>query len=75
MSYHDISNNTLKVLHCNDANCDSALNGPESIASPDSPSIGGRYTSLKLDVNGFPVVSYYATGDLRILHCGSINCH
>ena len=37
---------------------------------------GGRWTSLELDSNGYPVVSHYdvATGELRVVHCGHTLC-
>ena len=73
VSYYDNSNDDLKVLHCNDANCDPAVNGAESTESPDTEGGNvGQYTSLVLDDNGFPVVSYYRSGgtnDLKVLHC------
>lgn len=37
---------------------------------------GGRWTSLELDGNGFPVVSHYdvALGELRVVHCSHALC-
>ncbi len=58
----------LKVLHCDDPNC---AGGGESI-TPDT--VSGGYTSLELDISGFPVVSYYGVGDLKLLHCNDANC-
>ncbi|MBI2913242.1 MAG: hypothetical protein HYY03_04920, partial [Chloroflexi bacterium] len=72
----------LKVLHCNDPNCDSAVAGPESITSPDTA--GSAHISLALDSSGNPVVSYCSAGeslagaeecrDLKVLHCGDPTC-
>ncbi len=44
-----------------------------TITQPDN---GGRYTSLRLDGSGFPVVSHYdpALQDLKVLHCGDATC-
>jgi sugar lactone lactonase YvrE len=74
VSYFDNSNYTLKVLHCNDANC---AGGDESITSPDKATgWEGYYSSLALDASGYPVVSYNLTGvmDLKLLHCNDANC-
>ncbi|MDP3703038.1 MAG: hypothetical protein Q8R78_01420, partial [Candidatus Omnitrophota bacterium] len=51
VSYYDaaIANKNLKLLHCNDVNCDSLVNGAESIQSPDTADDVGTETSLALD--------------------------
>jgi hypothetical protein len=45
----------LKVLRCGDATCSSG----NTVADPDSAAGTVWYTSLVLDANGFPVVSYF----------------
>ena len=73
VSYFDDTYNNLKLLHCNDANC---AGGDESITSPDNGVNVGRFNSLVLDANGYPVVGYwgYTNADLKLLHCDDANC-
>ncbi|WKZ83494.1 MAG: cell wall-binding repeat-containing protein [Acidimicrobiia bacterium] len=73
ISYHDLDAATLKVAHCNDANC---APGGESIQTVDSSSAVGWYTSLALDRSGYPVISYYDISNtaLKVAHCNDANC-
>lgn len=72
VSYMDDFNLDVKVLHCNDPNCDGV---GEIITTPDTGAVGDS-TSLVLDGGGNPVVTYYdrANTGLKVMHCNDANC-
>jgi len=67
------TNASLEVIHCRDVSCTDAS---RTFPDPDDEVTGRFGSSLVLDANGFPVISYYGirTADLRIMHCNDPDC-
>ncbi|MFL7792378.1 MAG: hypothetical protein AB8I69_09580, partial [Anaerolineae bacterium] len=74
VSYRDVTNADLKVLHCGDPLCSS---GNISTTVDSSTADTGRMTSIAIGTDGLPLVSYWdaSNGDLRALHCGNLLCN
>jgi hypothetical protein len=72
VSYWDGGNGHLKVLHCGNAVCNSGNTVTTADVSPDV----GQDTSVTIGADGLPFVSYldYGHGNLRVLHCGNVDC-
>jgi hypothetical protein len=72
--YQDVTNDLLKLMHCNDEDC---AGGDESIVLPD-PTSEALSSSLALDAFGNPVVAYQAhvgtQFETMVLHCDDVNC-
>jgi hypothetical protein len=72
VSYFDLDDGNLMILHCGNATCTSG----NTFAIPDSDGWVGDFSSLAIGTDGFPVVSYRdgTNGDLKVLHCGDETC-
>ncbi|HEY6000353.1 MAG TPA: hypothetical protein VI078_13775 [bacterium] len=75
VSYYDLTNGALKVVHCGTAACMvgntlTTLDG----AAPESDV--GQYTSLVVDANGYPQIAYYDVtgGALKFVGCTDFAC-
>ena len=67
----------LRVVHCNDVNCDPAVNGAESSVEVDDIGPTGLYVSMAWDDDDdVPVIAYHSHtfGDLKVLRCGNASC-
>ncbi len=71
VSYRDHINKDLRVAHCNDLLCSSAvLNTLDSLGGV------GSYTSIAIGSDGLPIISYrdHTNDDLRVAHCDDLLC-
>jgi hypothetical protein len=61
----------LKVAHCSDAACTSAIT-----TTVDSTGKVGYYTSITVGVDGLPIISYMdnSNDDLKLTHCSNTLC-
>ncbi len=72
ISYRDLENEDLKIIHCLDPICDSFAN-PITL---DSQGMVGRDSSITIGADGNPIVSYYDHNnkDLKVVHCNDEGC-
>ena len=71
VSYFDVTNSGLKVLHCGNPGCSDG----NAIASLDTASSSGWFTSIALKASGEPVVSYSdPLVGLKLAYCGDATC-
>ena len=72
ISHWDFGSGDLKVAHCTDLACTSTAD----ITTVDSAGFVGLYTSLAIGTDGFPVISYFDSGneDLSVAHCNDLGC-
>ena len=72
ISYYDSTNENLKVAACTTTDC----SGTPTITTVDSDGIVGRYTSIAIGDNGYPVISYWDNSNsaLRVAACTTTDC-
>ncbi len=72
ISYYDVTNDVLEVLHCGNAACNSG----NLSTTVDSAGNVGYFTSITIGADGLGLISYYdlTNGDLKVLHCGNAAC-
>jgi hypothetical protein len=72
ISYQDANNGDLKIAHCSDPACSSA----DTINTIDSVGMVGSFSSITIGADGMGLISYYdqTNGDLKVAHCGDLNC-
>jgi hypothetical protein len=75
ISYHDFSSaQALKVTKCNDAACTGDSETTSVVDDPENSV--GAWTSLAIDSDGFPVISYFdsTAGALKVAKCNDTAC-
>jgi hypothetical protein len=73
ISYYDGSpNGNLKVVKCGNTSCSAG----NIITTVDTLNNTGLHTSITLDSDGAPIISYYdaINGDLKTVKCGTVSC-
>ena len=75
ISHYDTNNGDLRLTHCGDQACIARSDQHRSTRVEHADDVG-QYTSLELDDQGFPVISYFdvTNGDLKVAHCNDANC-
>jgi hypothetical protein len=72
VSYWDVTNEDLKVAHCNDLACTSAITSTVDAVG----NVGPYATSVTIGVDGLPLISYLDNTnlDLKVAHCADLAC-
>ena len=72
MYQSNLQNSDLALLRCTSAGCGS---DNRTLTKVESDGVVGEYSSLALDSNGNPVISYrHSSGQLRLVNCGNATC-
>jgi hypothetical protein len=73
ISYYNATLGNLKVAHCENPACTSAV--VTTLDDGDGDDVG-RYTSVTIGADGLPLISYYdaTNGDLKVAHCHDLAC-
>jgi hypothetical protein len=71
ISYYDLTNQDLKVAHCDNVACTTA-----SKSTLDSVGDVGLYTSVTIGADGLALISYFdlTNQDLKVAHCDNVAC-
>ena len=72
ISYYDGTNADLKVMHCGNIQC----NAGNSTSTVDSSGAVGGFNAITIGADGLGLISYYdqSNADLKVLHCGNLQC-
>jgi hypothetical protein len=70
ISYHDATNQQLKLVKCTTISCDSFF-PPIVLDNLDSP---GDYSTIGIGSDGLPVIGYEGGKELRLIHCDNVDC-
>jgi hypothetical protein len=75
ISYQDFTAKALKYIHCTDITC-SSYDTPQTVDGPGSATYSGAYSSLAIDTDGLPLISYYDDDNnrLKLAKCSNISC-
>jgi hypothetical protein len=74
IAFHDGTEQSLKVTHCNDAAC---VGGDETTTTArDAPGSDGNFTAIQIGVDGLPTIAHFDlnAGDIAVTRCNDIAC-
>ena len=74
IAFHDGTEQSLKVTHCNDAAC---VGGDETTTTArNAPGSDGNFTAIQIGVDGMPTIAHFDlnAGDIAVTRCNDIAC-